>query len=272
MTWPAVMQQAFFVRAALALLVMAPALALVGMLVVSRRQSFFATIVSQSALCGVGIGIWLGEPATAPTGGIVAATMGMALLLVWLRRHSAIAVDTLSGVALAATSGLGACAMAIVARHTSTHRVAGLLLGDVLLLRDAHVWGIAVVTTLVCGLWWWLQRTWRVQVLQPAWLQPHVDAWADYGFGAAVAVLVVAALPVVGGLLVEGMMVLPAVAALSMATSWRAMTLLAVCVAWCGGAAGLLTSATTNFPVGGACVVWLAIITLAALLWRAARR
>ena len=67
---PSDLQYPFLVRGFLCVLVLAPMLGGVSHLVVTRRMAFFSAALGQAALTGVAIGLLLGEPLNAPYGGM----------------------------------------------------------------------------------------------------------------------------------------------------------------------------------------------------------
>ena len=75
----------------------------------ARRLAFFSAALGQAALTGLTIGIVLGEPLNAAYGGIFGFCFLSALAMVYVKRPAALPPDTLVGVFLAMSLGLGIC-------------------------------------------------------------------------------------------------------------------------------------------------------------------
>jgi zinc transport system permease protein len=93
----------------------------------------------------------------------------------------------------------------------------------------------------------------------------------DYGFVVIVTIAITVSLKVIGALLVEAMVVVPAAAARNVARSTRGYLTWSIAIAVIAGLAGLVMSTVWRVPTGGAIVLALSIcffITLPLGRWR----
>src|SRR3984885_13958134 len=136
---PADFQYAFLVRGVLCVLVIAPLLGGLSHLVVARRMAFFSAALGQAALTGLSIALLLGEPLSSPYGGIFAFCLLSALGMVYVKRRSSLPPDTLIGVFLALTLGLGICLLVSVTRLFNIHQLESVMFGSLLTVTDSDL-------------------------------------------------------------------------------------------------------------------------------------
>lgn len=259
---PADFQYAFLVRGVLCVLVLAPVLGGLSHLVVARRMAFFSAALGQAALTGLSIALLLGEPLTAPYGGIFAFCLLSALGMVYVKRRSTLPPDTLIGVFLALTLGLGICLLVAVTRRFNIHQVESAMFGSLLTVTDGDLALLIFAGILVCVL---LAREYNGLLLDS--LSPslasveNVDsAYVEYLFAVLLTVAIVVSLKVIGALLVEALVVVPAAAARNLARSTRAYLLWSIGIAFLAGAGGLGISTRLLVPTGGAVVLALSLL------------
>jgi zinc transport system permease protein len=259
---PADFQYAFLVRGVLCVLVLAPVLGGLSHLVVARRMAFFSAALGQAALTGLSIALLLGEPLNAPYGGIFAFCLLSALGMVYVKRRSTLPPDTLIGVFLALTLGLGICLLVAVTRRFNIHQVESAMFGSLLTVTDGDLALLVFAGILVCIL---LAREYNGLLLDS--LSPslasveNVDsAYVEYLFAVLLTVAIVVSLKVIGALLVEALVVVPAAAARNLARSTRAYLLWSIGIAFLAGAGGLGISTRLLVPTGGAVVLALSLL------------
>jgi zinc transport system permease protein len=259
---PADFQYAFLVRGILCVLVLAPLLGGLSHLVVARRMAFFSAALGQAALTGLSIALLLGEPLSAPYGGIFAFCLLSALGMVYVKRRSSLPPDTLIGVFLALTLGLGICLLVAVTRSFNIHQVESAMFGSLLTVTDGDLALLVFAGVLVCVL---LAREYNgllLDSLSPplAGLSEVDSAYVEYLFAVLLTVAIVVSLKVIGALLVEALVVVPAAAARNLARSTRAYLLWSVGIAFLAGAGGLGISTRLLVPTGGAVVLALSLL------------
>jgi zinc transport system permease protein len=259
---PADLQYAFLVRGILSVLVLAPLLGGLSHLVVARRMAFFSAALGQAALTGLSIALLLGEPLNAPYGGIFAFCLLSALGMVYVKRRSSLPPDTLIGVFLALTLGLGICLLVAVTRRFNIHQVESAMFGSLLTVTDGDLALLVCAGALVLVL---LAREYNgllLDSLSPALagVEEVDSAYVEYLFAVLLTIAIVVSLKVIGALLVEALVVVPAAAARNLARSTRGYLLWSVAVAFLAGVGGLGISTRLLVPTGGAVVLALSLL------------
>jgi zinc transport system permease protein len=259
---PGDFQYAFLVRGFLCVLLLAPLLGGLSHLVVARRMAFFSAALGQAAITGVSIGLLLGEPLNAPYGGTFGFCLLATLGMVYAKRRSTLPADTLIGVFLALTLGLGLCLLVAVTRQFNVHQVESVLFGSLLTVTDADLLLLVVAGVCVAVL---LLRHYNDLLLDslstPLASSRGVDsAYLEYLFAMVLTVAILVGIKVIGALLVEALVVVPEAGARNIARSTRAYLFWSVVAAFLAGAGGLLISTRFLVPTGGAVVLAASLI------------
>jgi len=257
-TLPDIFRYAFFIRGLLSVLLLSPLLGGMSHLVVARRLSFFSAALGQAALTGLTIGlVVLGEPLNAAYGGIFGFCFLSALAMVYVRRHASLPSDTLVGVFLSMTLGLGICLLVAVTKRFNIHQVEAVMFGSLLTVTDtdlAILLGIGIVIAVVFA---WVYNQLLLDSLDRslARVSGVPSAFLDYLFVMLLTAAIVVSLKVIGALLVEAMVVVPAAAARNLARTTRSYLSLSIATAFVAGVGGLFISSRLLVPSGGAVVL-----------------
>lgn len=263
----------FVQRALVAVLLAAPLLGGLSHLVVARRLAFFSAAIGQAVLTGVALGVLLGEPLGAPWGSVFGFSLLTGVALVFVRRRSSLPPDTLVGVLLAFTLGLGVCLLVAVTKQFDIHQLEAVMFGSVLTVRTgdlAVLGGALAVTALVLGPM--ANRLLVTSVdarLAAAARVP--EARDEYLFVVLLTAAIVASVKVMGALMVEAMLVVPAAAARNLSGSARGVFGLSVAAALVAGVGGLAVSTQVSVPSGAAIVLGLALLFVVSLVGRLRR-
>ena len=264
----------FLVRGFISVILLAPLLGGISHLVVARRMAFFSAALGQAAITGVCVGLLLGEPLNAPYGGMFGFCLLSTLAMVYAKRRSKLPPDTLIGVFLALTLGLGLCLLVAVTRQFNVHQVEAILFGSLLTVTDAD---LVLLVIAAIGLAVLLFRHYNDLLLDSlstplATVRGINSAYLEYGFAIVLTIAILVSLKVIGALLVEALIVVPAAAARNVATGTRSYLLWSVLVAFVAGAGGLLISTRLLVPTGGAVVLALSLIFFLTLAIGSLRR
>jgi zinc transport system permease protein len=267
-------QYPFLVRGFLCVLLLAPLLGGISHLVVARRMAFFSAALGQAAITGVCVGLLLGEPLNAPYGGMFGFCLLSTLGMVYAKRRSQLPPDTLIGVFLALTLGLGLCLLVAVTRQFNVHQVEAVLFGSLLTVTDTDlvllvVAGAGVVIVLLTR-----YNDMLLDSLSPQLAKARgIDSgFLEYLFAVVLTIAILVSLKVIGALLVEALVVVPAAASRNIARGTRAYLVWSVVVALLAGAGGLAISTRLLVPTGGAVVLAASLIFFLTLLVSAVRR
>lgn len=254
---PSDFQYPFLVRGFLCVLIIAPILGGMSHLVVTRRMAFFSAALGQAAITGVALGLLLGEPVNAPYGGMFGFCLLSTLAMVYVKRHTTLPPDTLIGVFHALTLGLGLCLLVALTRQFNVHQVESILFGSLLTVTDGDLLllvGVGIFVALM------LVRKYNSLLLDS--LSPPLarvtgaePAYLEYFFALLLTLSIVVSLKIIGALLVEALVVVPAAAARNVARGTRSYLIWSVVIAFLAGAGGLGVSTRFLVPTGGAVVL-----------------
>ena len=252
-SWP------FVQRALLAVVLAAPLLGGLSPLVVGRRLAFLSAALGQAVLTGVSLGVLLGEPLEAPWGSVFGFSLMMGLLLVFVRRRSRLSPDTLIGVLLAMTLGLGVCLLVAVTQRFNVHQLEAVMFGSVLTVSVEDLVLLAAVAVVVLAIVGFKLNELVLDGVDGALAAAHGirGAALEYLFVTLLVASIVVSVKVMGALMVEAMLVVPAAAGRLVARSARGLFIWSVSVALISGVGGVLVSTRLNVPSGAAIVLTL---------------
>lgn len=223
-----------------------------GVFMIWRRLAYFGDTLAHAALLGVALGFLLG---IGPDIGVAVVCLTVAVLLTRLQRLQSLAGDTLLGIL-----AHGALAFGIIALSLIEGPRAGLmsyLFGDILAVSDRDIFWIygggAVAAAALIYLWKPLLAAAVHEEL--AIVEGAPVAGARLTFMLLLAVVVALAMKVVGILLVTALLIIPAAAARSLASSPEQMAILASVAGCVAVAFGLWGSFVFDAPSGPSIVV-----------------
>jgi zinc transport system permease protein len=259
---PASLGYPFIVRGVIAVLMMGPLLGGLSHLVVTRRLAFLSTALGQAALTGLTIGLVLGEPLNAPYGGIFGFCLLSAIGMVYVKRRAALPTDTLIGVFLSMTLGLGICLLVAVTKRFNIHQIEAVMFGSLLTVTDADLALLLALALVVTGILAWHYNALLLDSLSPplARVAGVPSAALDYLFIVLLTLAIVVSLKVIGALLVEALVIVPAASGRNLAYDMRGYLAWSVLTAVAAGLGGLALSTRLLVPSGGAVVLALAIL------------
>lgn len=233
-----------------------------GFFVVLKRLSFIGVGISHSAFGGIAIGVLLGvDP--------LAAAAAFSTLVAWavggLSRNGRVREDTAIGILFSSAMALGVALISL--SRTYQVDLFGYLFGNILAVspRDlALLGGITVTVLVVVGLLFkeLLFLSFDEEVARAAGL-PVTALY--FLLLTCLALAVVAAIRVVGLVLVEALLVIPAATGSQLARGYRSMMAIAVSSAIVAAVVGLLVSYALNVAAGATIVLVLAGFFTAAL-------
>jgi zinc transport system permease protein len=263
---PEALAYGFVVNALLAGLLIGPVLGGLGTLVVVKRFAFFSEAVGHAALTGVAIGILLGEPYTGPYGSLFGYCLLFGILLNYLRNRTGLAPDTLIGVFLSVSLALGASLLLILAGKINVHILENVLFGSVLTVNGNDLLVLAIVGSLVMALALPLYNRIMLASFNPqlAAVRGVAVKTLDYLFVILVTLITVAAVKVIGAILVGALLVIPAAAARLLSQSLKGFFWCSVLIATVSTLCGILAPIVFDLPIpSGAAIILVAGIAFA---------
>jgi zinc transport system permease protein len=266
---------AFVVNGLLCAFVIGPLLGGIGTMVVAKRMAFFSQAVGNAALTGVAIGVVIGESYTAPYFSMFSFCLLFGLFLNFARNRTRMSADTLIGVFLSISLAIGATVLLWVSAKVNTHILDTVMFGSILTVNDTDISVLLVTTVLAAATALPLYNQMLLASLNPS--LAHVRGvrvhLLEYVFVVLLTVLTVACVKIVGAVLVEALLLIPAAAARNLNRSVRGFVLwsmLFATVSCC--VVGIYAPMRFDLPLpsGGAIILAAALIFLVTMLIRMA--
>lgn len=259
---PDVLQLPFMQRALAAGIIVGVLSGYYGVFVVQRRLSFLGVGLSHAAFGGVALGLLL---QINPLWTALPFTVGVAVCITWITHRSAVSSDTAIGVFFAAAMAAGV----VMLTYKDSYAVDAFryLFGSILAVRSTDLWilgAVAVAGGATLPLWGrWAYATFDRDLARADGVPVDRD---DYVLSVCLAVTIVAALKVVGIVLVAAFFVIPAAAARLLTRTFQEMTVLAVLLGAATATGGLLGSYAFDLPSGAAVILTQTLVFAVALL------
>ncbi len=257
----------FVQRALITGVILGVTCAVLSFFVVLRRMAFVGVGLSHAALGGVAIGVVLGVPpllAAAVFTTLVAWTVG------WLRGQSEVSEDTAIGVFFPTAMALGVVLISL--SPTYRQDLMGYLFGNILAVRPGDVLPMAAFSVVGLSLVaYWFKELLFLGVDEESARAAGVPATRlRFLLLTLLALTIVAAVRLVGIVLVSAFLVIPAATGQAVARSLRGMLVVAVVSAIVSVVAGLALSWSWDLPSGAAIVLVAAALFFGALAvgWR----
>ncbi|WP_034915408.1 MULTISPECIES: zinc ABC transporter permease subunit ZnuB [Erwinia] len=238
-----------------------------GSFVVWRRMSYFGDTLAHASLLGVAFGLLLN---VSPFYAVIAVTLLLALVLVWLERRPHLAIDTLLGILAHSALSLGLVVVSLM----SNVRVdlMAYLFGDLLSVTPADLWTIGAGVVVVLGV---LALNWRS--LLSMTISPELAQVDGVSIQRTKMVLMLVtaltigvAMKFVGALIITSLLIIPAATARRFARSPEQMAGVAVIVGILAVSAGLTFSAWYDTPAGPSVVLGASLMFLLSMAKRPA--
>ncbi|MCW7550592.1 zinc ABC transporter permease subunit ZnuB [Photorhabdus sp. APURE] len=237
-----------------------------GSFVVWRRMSYFGDTLAHASLLGVAFGLLLN---ISPFYAIIAVTLILAIMLVWLEKRPQLAIDTLLGIMAHSALSLGLVVVSLM----SNVRVdlMAYLFGDLLSVTYEDIWliaiGVAIVTTL---LFWRWNALLSITVSQEMAFVDGIKIQRLRVLLMLVTALTIGlAMKFVGALIITSLLIIPAATARRFARTPEQMAGIAIAVGMLAVTGGLAFSAIYDTPAGPSVVLCAAVMFIISLLSKA---
>jgi zinc transport system permease protein len=269
---PGAFQYGFVINALICACFIGPILGGVGTMVVTKRLAFFSQAVGQAALTGVALGIILGEPLTAPYVTLFGFCILFGLVLNFTKNRTKMSTDTLIGVFLSISMAVGASLLIFVAGKINVHIVDQVLFGSILTVNDLDMTVLVVISALVMTM-----GVVRYNRMLMASFNPqlaHVRGvnvnLLDYLFVLMITVITVASVKIIGAMLVEALLLIPAAAARIVTHSIRGFFIVTIVISTISCLVGIIAPMLWDLPVpsGGSIVLVTAVFFCMATVTR----
>jgi len=255
---------AFVVNGFLCAFVIGPLLGGIGTMVVAKRMAFFSQAIGNAALTGVAIGVIIGESYTAPYVSMFSFCILFALVLNFSKNHTKMSSDTLIGVFLSVSLAIGATTLLWVSAKVNTHILDTVMFGSILTVNDTDMNVLLITTAVTAAVALPLYNHMVLASLNPS--LAHVRGvkvrLLEYVFVLLVTILTVACVKIIGAVLVEALLLIPAAAARNLNRSIRGFVAWSIVFSTASCLVGVYAPMRWDLPVpsGGAIILSAAII------------
>jgi zinc transport system permease protein len=264
----------FVVNGFLCALVVGPLLGGIGTMVVIKRMAFFSQAIGNAALTGVAIGVMIGESYTAPYVSMFSFCILFALFLNFSKNRTKMSSDTLIGVFLSISLAIGATTLLWVSAKVNTHILDTVMFGSILTVNDTDMNVLLVTTLITACVALPLYNQMLLASLNPS--LAHVRGinvhLLEYVFVLLVTILTVACVKIVGAVLVEALLLIPAAAARNLNRSIRGFVAWSIIFSTASCLIGIYAPMRWDLPVpsGGAIILTAAMIFVVTMIIRMA--
>lgn len=251
------MQRAFFAGALIAVIA-----SVLGVYLLLRRQALMADMLSHVSLAGIAAGALLHLNPT--VSGFVVALVG-AVAVEYVRRtyksYSEISI------AIIMVGGLSTAVILMSMNSAVNKSFSSYLFGSVVAVNRTELLLMLAVTVLGAVFFYLLRRPLYQMTFDEDTAKTNglPVKWISMGFSVLTGMIVAAAMPIVGVLLVSSLIVLPASLAIRIAPSFRAALWIAMIAALCGVFSGLTASYEFSTPPGATIALSLLLMLLAGM-------
>jgi zinc transport system permease protein len=257
----------FMRLALLAVLLVSPLLGALGTVVVANRMAFFSEAIGHAAFTGIALGVLLGL--TDPIWSMIGFALLLTLAVTWFRRRGGLSSDTAIGLVMAFTVSLG---IVILSRGGDFARYTNFLIGDMLTITGRDVAVLGVLGLVVFASFFFFFNRLLLATLSPAIARSRAKGAgaAELAFACLLAVVVTCALPWIGILVINALLILPAAAARNLARNTAQFFAWSVAISVLAGIAGLIVSFYASTATGATIVLIAMGFYLLTLVRRAA--
>ncbi len=254
----------FVINALLCALLIGPLLGVLGSMVMIKRMAFFSQSVGNAAMTGVAIGVLFGESYTSPYLSMFGFCLLFALTLKYTQHRTTLPNDTLIGVFLSISLAVGASLLLFVSAKINTHVMESVLFGSILAVDYTDMNVLLAVTAACAVIGLPLYNAMLLASLNPSLAHARgvPVRVVEYLFVVLVTLVTVACLKIIGAVLVEALLLIPAAAARNVSRSLPVLVTLAALIATFSCVVGILVPMQFYIPVptGGAIVIVAALV------------
>ena len=257
---------AFMKNALLAVLLVTPCFALLGTMVVNNRMAFFTDVLGHSALTGIAIGVLLGFHD--PTLPMIAIAVILAVSINLLKDTTRASVDTVLGVLFAFIVALG---IVILSRQGGFVKYTSYLIGDILVVSPQQIAWFFIIAVVVLVYWLTAANAMILTSVNTSLARSRrINTFLiETSFTILLALVVIISIRLVGILIINSLLILPAAASRNIARNFHTYTAWAVIISVFSGVAGLIASYYWGTASGATIVIFSAVCYgLSALLGR----
>ena len=237
----------FMQNALVAILLITPAFAILGTMIVNNKMAFFSDALGHSALTGIAIGMVLGV--TNINVGMILFAIIFALLLNYVKNKATSGADTIISVFSSIAIALG---LALLAQSGNFNKYSSYLVGDILSITDTEILYVFIAAIFVYVFWYFTFNKLNVISINSTLAKSKGISVKkiDNIFVVLIAIIVMISIRWIGILLINSLLILPAASSRNIAKNMRFYHLFAILFSVFSGITGLIVSYYFNIPTG----------------------
>ena len=202
-------------------------------------MAFFTDVLGHSALTGIAIGVLLGFHD--PTFPMIAVAVVLAVGINLLKNATRASMDTVLGVLFAFIVALG---IVILSRQGGFVKYTSYLIGDILVVTPKQIAWFFLIAVVVLVYWYLAGNAMILTSVNPSLARSRrVNTFLiETSFTILLAIVVIVSIRLVGILIINSLLVLPAAASRNLSRNIHSYTLGAVIISIFSGIIGLIVS------------------------------
>lgn len=260
---------AFMQRALIAAVLVGVVCSVIGTYVVLKKMAFIGAGISHSAFGGVALGYLLG---LSPIGVAIPFSLGTAMAIGWVSRKGRMPEDTAIGIFFASAMALGVLFIGLKEGYNVD--LFGYLFGSILAVSMSDIWlilgvGLGVIAVVLLLFKEFFFMSFDEEMAAVSGLPTRTLYFVLLGL---MALTVIISIKIVGIILVQALLVIPAAAAFQLTRNFVRMMLLAVLFGVASGVLGLLLSYWLDLASGATIVLTAAVIFFVCFVFSPKRR
>lgn len=251
------MQYDFMKHALLAVLFVTPLFALLGTMVVNNRMAFFSDVLGHSALTGIALGVMLGVGD--PFWALLIFTIILAVAVNYFKGVTKASSDITLGVFFAMVVAAG---VVILSRNGGFNRYTTYLIGDILTISGGEIKLLIGAFFMVTGYWCIFGNSLLLLSVNPSLARSRGVKvfWVETSFVIVLAIIVAISIRLVGILIINSLLILPAATSRLMARNTSKYTFYSIGISIVCGISGLIASYYWNTASGATIVLLCALM------------
>lgn len=270
---PTSLSYGFVINALICAILIGPILGGLGTMVVTKKMAFFSEAVGHAALTGVAIGILIGEPYTAPFVSLFSYCILFALVINYTKNRTKMSSDTLIGVFLSISVTLGGTLIVAISSKVNSHILETILFGSILTVNDTDIYILIFSSIILLIVLIPYFNSMLIASFNPslATVRNIKVKWLEYVFIVTITIITVASLKIVGSILVEALLIIPAAAAKNLSKSMKGFVWYSILFSTISCILGIFLPINFNWPIpsGGAIVLVASVFFLITVLIKA---
>lgn len=266
----------FVINSIIASFLIGPVLGGIGTMVVTKKMAFFSEAIGHAALTGISLGILLGEPSHSPYIMLFTYCIIFGIIINYTKNRTEMGTDTLIGIFLSVSIAIGASLMIAISSKVNSHMLESVLFGSILTVSDLDLLVLLITSIILFFLIYkWYNKILLISFNKKIAIVKNVNVvFLDYVFMFIITIITVASIKIVGAVLVEALLLIPAASAKNIAKGIKSFMLYSIIFSSLSSLLGIFMPLVFNLsiPSGPSIIMVAATIFLITLILKNLKR